>query len=327
MNKQVWLLLTFVQLIFSPALFSQDKVQKIDELVNQYYELGQFNGAILVSEGGNIIYSKGIGFADIENNIPNKTDTKFRLASVTKQFTATLILQLVEEGKIKLDGVLSKYLPYYRIDIGNKITIHQIISHTAGLGNYTNNKEMDNIKGKVTPKDFVLEYCSDELLYEPGTDWAYSNSGYFILGAVIEEITGRTYEENLQENIFIPLEMKNSGYEHSDITYGNKATGYSDSFGDYKPAKKPEMTIPFSAGAIYSTVEDMYKWDRALYTEKILSKTSIEKMFTHVLNGYGYGWYTGEQPFGGVPKKVVMHTGGIFGFNSIEIRLIDDTSQ
>jgi CubicO group peptidase (beta-lactamase class C family) len=325
-NKLALFLLLIAQLIFSQAVFSQYKAQKIDELVNKYNELGQFNGAVLVAENGNIIYSKGIGYADMENKIPNKTDTKFRIASVTKQFTATLIMQLVEKGKIKLDGKLSKYLPYYRKDTGDKITIHQILSHTSGLANYTDNPEFmqDEVKNKVTPKDFVLRYCSAELAFEPGTDWAYSNSGYFILGAIIEEVTGKTYEAVLQENILTPLEMSNSGYENTGKVYDNYAKGYENLFGEFKPAKFLDMTIPYSAGSMYSTVEDMYKWDRALYTEKILAKASLEKMFSPVMNDYGYGWMIGQQPIGDTEKKVTMHSGGIFGFSSIEIRLVDD---
>lgn len=321
-------LLIVFQISFSFSSFSQDKQQKIDELVNKYYELGQFNGAVLVAENGNIIYSKGVGYADMENKIPNLVDTKFRLASVTKQFTATLIMQLVEQGKIKLEGKLSDYLPYYRKDIGDRVTIHQILSHTAGIGNYTDNRQFmeSDAKEKVIPKEFVLKYCSEDLVFEPGTDWAYSNSGYFILGAVIEEVTGKTYEVNLQEKILAPLGMTNSGYEHNEIKYENKASGYSDDFGEYKPARVIDMTVPFSAGSMYSTVEDMYRWDRALYTEKILTKASLDKMFTPVLNNYGYGWSIIEAPLRDMTKKVITHSGGIFGFVSLETRLVNDNN-
>lgn len=326
LNKSVLILLFAVLPIFSQTLFSQDKQQKIADLVQKYSELGQFNGTVLVAEGDNIIYKAAFGDADIENKIPNKIDTKFRLASITKQFTATLIMQLVEKGKIKLDGKLSEYLPYYRKDIGDRVNISQLLSHTAGISNYTDDPQFmqSEVKNKIVARDFVLKFCSRDLVFEPGSNWQYSNSGYFILGAVIEEVTGKTYEQAVQENIFTPLGMTNSGYEHSDMIYENKAKGYSSLFGEFKPARFIDMTIPFSAGSLYSTVEDMYKWDRALYTEKILSKASIEKMFTPVMNDYGFGWKTGEQPIGDVKKKVVMHSGGIFGFSSMEIRLIDD---
>jgi CubicO group peptidase (beta-lactamase class C family) len=286
--------------------------------------MDEFNGAVLVAEGGSVIYSKGFGYADFENKIPNTPQTKFRLASITKQFTAALIMQLVEKGKIQLDGRLSGYLPYYRKDIGDKITIHQILSHTSGLANYTDKRELNEAGGKVEPKDFIIKYCSDNLISEPGTSWAYSNTGYFILGAVIEEITGKTYEQNLQENILTPLEMTNTGMEQTGRAYDNMAKGYINAFGEYIPAKPAEMSIPFSAGAMYSTLEDMYKWDRALYTEKILTKASLEKMFTPVMNDYGYGWRIGDQPIGDKETRIAMHTGGIQGFNSMEIRFIND---
>jgi len=324
--KYIKTIVYLLALIICANLYAQDNAAKIDEYVQKYYELGQFNGSVLVAEDGNIIFSKGFGYADMENKIPNKTDTKFRLASVTKQFTATLIMQLVEKGKIKLEGRLSDYLSYYRKDIGEKVTIHQILSHTSGLANYTDNQKFmtEEVKNKVAPKDFVLKYCSEDLVFEPGTKWAYSNSGYFILGLVIEEVTGKTYEENLHENIFTPLGMTNSGLEHTDKTYENKAKGYTNILGEFLPARFLEMSIPYSAGSIYSTVEDMFKWDRALYAEKILKNESKEKMFTPVLNNYGYGWGISEQPIGDLKKKVIAHSGGIFGFSSLEFRLVDD---
>lgn len=311
----------------SHQISAQDKMQKIDELVQKYNALGQINGAVLVAENGNVIYSKGIGYADIENKIPNNADTKFRLASITKQFTAALILQLVEKGKIKLDGKLSDYLPYYRKDVGDKITIHQILSHTAGISNYTDKAsfmQSDDVNKKADPKEFILKYCSDDLIFEPGTSWAYSNSGFFILGAVIEEVTGKKYGDVLQENILVPLGMTNSGYESSDITYENKAKGYENSFMGVVPARYIEMTIPFSAGSIYSTVNDMFKWDQALYGEQILKNESKEKMFTPVMNDYGYGIRSGEQEIGGVKRKIITHSGGIFGFNTLITRLVED---
>lgn len=308
-------------------LFSQDKSQKIDDYVNLYGSLGQFNGSILVAEDGNIIYSKGIGYADMENKIPNQPDTKFRLASITKQFTATLIMQLVEKGKINLDGKLSDYLPYYRKDVGEKITIAQLMSHTSGMDNYTDNSKFMELEAttKVIPKEFVLKYCSNDLVSEPGTKWAYSNSGYFILGLVIEEVTGKDYGTVLNENILLPLGMTNSGYEQNDVKYENKAIGYSNIFGEIKPSKPIDMTIPYAAGSMYSTVEDMYKWDRALYTEKILTKASLDKMFTPVMNRYGYGWNIMDAPLNETTTlKLILHSGGIFGFNTLETRLVDD---
>lgn len=328
LNKTAGIWVLVVLLVFSLPLhtYTQDKPEKIEALVQKYFELKQFNGSILVAEDGKVMYSKGVGMADMEKQIPNKPDTKFRLASVTKQFTATLIMQLVEKGKIKLDGKLSEYLPYYRKDIGDKITIHQILSHTSGMDNYTDNVKFlrEESTKKVEPKDFVLSYCSNDLKTEPGTEWAYSNSGYFILGAVIEEVTGKKYGDVLQENIFTPLGMTNSSLEITGKEYENKASGYNNTLGEFTPARPLDMSVPFSAGSIISTVEDMFKWDQALYGEKVLTNPSKEKMFAPVMNNYGYGWQIIEQPIGDTKKKVVTHSGGIFGFNSLETRLVDD---
>jgi len=326
LKKSLCLYAALLLFIFTHHVNSQDKVQKIDDLIQKYNSLGQFNGAVLVAEDGKIILSKGYGMQDFENNVPNNNETKFRLASVTKQFTAMLVMQLVEKGKINLEGKLTDYLPYYRKDIGDKITISQILSHTSGLANYTENRKfMQEESGlKVTPKDFVLKYCSEDLIFEPGTKWEYSNSGYFILGLIIEEITGKSWEDNLQENILTPVGMTSSGNEHSDKTYENKAKGYTRLLGDFKPARFLEMTIPYSAGSMYSTVEDMFKWDQVLYTDKLLSNELKEKMFTPVQNSYGYGWQIIEQPIGDKKLNVITHSGGIFGFNSLETRLVDD---
>jgi CubicO group peptidase (beta-lactamase class C family) len=305
---------------------AQDKSSKIDELVQKYYELGQVNGSVLVAEDGNIIYSKGVGMADMELKIPNKTDTKFRLASVTKQFTAALIMQLVEKDKIKLDGKLSDYLPYYRKDVGEKVTIHQLLNHTSGIPSYTEDQKFmrDQVSYKVEVKDFVLKYCSGDLAFEPGTKWSYSNSAYYILGAIIEEVTGKDYGSVLNENILAPLGMTNSGYENSDSTYENKAKGYNPTLAGIVPARNIDMTVPFSAGGMYSTVEDMYKWDQALYTEKILTNESKEKIFTPYLHDYGYGWEITEQQVGDTRKKIITHSGGIFGFRTIIVRFAED---
>ena len=184
--------------------------------------------------------------------------------------------------------------------------------------------QTDDVKKKVDPKEFILKYCSDDLIFEPGTSWAYSNSGFFILGAVIEEVTGKKYGDVLQENILVPLGMTNSGYENSDMTYENKAKGYENSFMGVIPSRYIEMTIPFSAGSMYSTVNDMFKWDQALYGEQILKNETKEKMFTPVLNNYGYGIGIVEQEIGGVKKKIITHSGGIFGFNTLITRYVDD---
>jgi len=320
--------LLFIVFIFSGFSFSQttDKAQKIDELVNKYVEYGLFNGSVLVSENGNVILSKGYGYADIDSKMECTPETKFRIGSITKQFTSMLIMQLVEKRKIKLDGKLSDYLPYYRKDNGDKITIHNLLTHTSGIPNYTNDREFmqNGLTKKYSPKELVEKLCSGNLDFEPGTSWNYSNSGYVILGAIIEEVTGKNYEDVLKENILIPLEMNNSGYEHNDIKMTNQAIGYDNNPDAVVVSRYIDMTIPFAAGAMYSTVEDLYKWDRALYTDKLITKESKEKMFTPFLKNYAYGWGIAKANANGVEKTIYAHSGGINGFSANIARFVTD---
>ncbi|MBP9095144.1 MAG: serine hydrolase [Ignavibacteria bacterium] len=305
---------------------AQDRAQKIDELVSKYAEIGVFNGSVLVGENGNVFFEKGYGYADREQKLQNTPETKFRIASLTKQFTAMLIMQLVEQGKIKLDAKLSDYLTYYRKDNGDKITIHNLLTHTSGVPNYTNTEFMENhLTKSISAKDLILTYGNGDLEFEPGSEYKYSNTGYVMLGAVIEKVTGKTYETVLQENILAPLEMTNSGYEHNDAKMTNQAIGYDNAFGSVDVSKYIDMTIPFSAGAMYSTIEDMYKWDRALYTGKLLSAEMKAKMFTPFLKNYAYGWNVVTAKVSPTDEKIIYtHSGGINGFNTNIIRVESD---
>lgn len=323
------IILSVFILFISLNLFAQegtDKAKKIDELVSKYYEYGIFNGSILVAEKGNIIFEKGYGYADRDGQTLNTPETKFRIASVTKQFTAMLIMQLVEKGKIKLDGKLSDYLTYYRKDQGDKITIHNLLTHTSGVPNYTNNEFMDkHTATAITPKDLILTYGSGDLDFEPSSKYNYSNTAYVMLGAIIEEVTGKKYETVLQENILTPLGMTNSGYEHNEIKMVNQAIGYDNALGAVNVAKFIDMSIPFSAGSMYSTVEDLYKWDRALYTDKLVSAASKEKIYTPFLNNYGYGWNIISAKVSPTEEKIIYtHSGGINGFSTNIMRVVSD---
>ena len=316
-----------IVLAFQASAFAQGKVNKIDEVVSQYYKYGQFNGAVLVAENGKVVYKKGFGMANMEWNIPNEPDTKFRLGSITKQFTATLILQLVEQGKIKLDGKVSDYLPDYRKDTGAKITIHHLLSHTSGLPNYTAQAGFENIsRDPFKVDDFVKKYASGDLEFEPGTKFNYSNSGYFVLGAIVEKVTGQPYEQVLKEKITEPLGMKNTGYDHYDTILSKRAAGYVKTPHGYENAPYLDMTIPYAAGSLYSTVEDLFLWDQALYGERVLSAASKELMFKPNLDNYGYGFGIRKATLG--PNKIVVpvieHNGGINGFSTTIVRLVGD---
>ena len=212
-------LLTHIRLLFCIALvllvshqaaLAQDHAAKIQELLALAHKYRQFNGSALVAENGKVTYKGAFGMANMEWNIPNTPDTKFRLGSITKQFTATVILQLVEQGKIKLDAKLSDYLPEYRKDVGDKVTIHHLLTHTSGIPSYTGQPGFqENVsRNPYKVDEFVKKYASGNLEFEPGSKYSYNNSGYFLLGAIIERVTGKPYEQVLKENIFDPLGMK-----------------------------------------------------------------------------------------------------------------------
>src|SRR5215470_364397 len=307
---------------------AQDKAKKIHELMQTYYDNKHFNGTVLVAEKGSVIYKKGFGLANMEWNIPNQPDVKFRIGSITKQFTSMLIMQLVREGKIKLDGKLTDYLTDYRKDTGDKVTIHNLLTHTSGIPSYTELPRFfqDVSREPYTVTDFVKKYCSGDLEFEPGSQFKYDNSGYFLLGAVIEKVTGKTYEQVLKERIFDPLNMKDSGYDHFTTIISKRAAGYRKSPKGIDNAFYLDMSIPYAAGSLYSTVEDLYKLNQALYTEKLLVEKYKEMMFKPFLKNYAYGWFIQKLSLGEakVTYNAVEHGGGINGFNTLITRFTDD---
>ncbi len=315
----------FFSIAFSGDSFAQSKAEKIDKLLTGYFDKGMLNGSVLVAEKGELLFKKGYGLANMEWNIPNRPDTKFRLGSITKQFTSMIIMQLVAEGKISIEGKLSDYLHYYRKDTGDKITVHHLLSHTSGIPSYTS---MPDFFEKVSKKyfavkDFVQKYCSGGLEFEEGTQYKYNNSGYFILGAIIEQVTGKKYENVLTERILKPLNMKNTGYDHHENILPNRAGAYQkkENGSGYENAPYLDMSLPYSAGSLYSTVEDLFIWDRALYKNELLKKKYKKIMFTPFLKNYAYGWIITKDPSS---KKAILHGGGINGFNTILVRLVED---
>jgi len=341
--RVAWMFVVLVLLALQPAAFAQagaDKAARIDEYLTRAHKTGQFNGAALVAENGKVIYKKGLGLANMEWNVPNEADTKFRLASITKQFTAALILQLVEQGKLKLDGKLSEYLPDYRKDVGDKVTIHHLLTHTSGIPSYTSLPKFmeEQTRNSYQVAEFVKRYASNDLEFEPGKQFSYNNSGYFLLGAIIEKIHGKPYEQVIKENIFDPLGMKNSGYDHHRTILSKRASGYQKTPAGYTNAPYLDMSIPYAAGSLYSTVEDLYLWDQALYTDKVVSAKIRELMYQPFLNNYAYGWTIRKVNLGQSKETVnsIAHNGGINGFNTTIVRypeqknlivLLDNTSQ
>jgi len=303
-------------------LTAKEKSKRIDDLISIYVEQQKFNGSILVAENFEVVHKKGYGYANVEWNIPNSTDTKFRIASITKQFTAMLIMQLIEKGKIKLDGKITDYLPYYRKDTGDRVTIEMLLTHTSGIPSYTNKEDFFPKISRLNfkPEEMIKEHCSDDFDFEPGTQFNYNNSGYFILGAIIEEITGLTYEEALRKNIFEPLGMINSGYDWNESIIEKRAGAYDKTFSGFKNSPFVDMSTPYSAGALYSTVEDLFIWDKALQTEKLLSNKWKEEFFKPRVDAlgakYAFGWFINKKKIGDNEFDIISHDGGINGFNT-----------
>jgi CubicO group peptidase (beta-lactamase class C family) len=328
-TQQSWLakaaLLLVVAVLF--LLFLSDvqaaKPEKqLDEYLNAAHEVWKFHGTALVAKDGKVLFEKGYGMANIELGVPNTPEMRFQIGSITKQFTATAIMQLAEKGLLSVDDPITKYLPDYPQETGNKVAIHHLLSHTSGIPSYTGMPGvMDNKALEVSVEDLMGIFKDEPLDFEPGEKYVYSNSNYVVLGAIIEKITNKTYEEYLQQNIFGPLGMQNSGYDHRDKIIINRAAGYSENGdGELINAEFVHMSTPYAAGALYSTVGDMFIWDQALYGEKLLKKSSLEKMFTPIKGNYGYGWVI-DQPYG---HKHIWHNGGIFGFVTNIGRWVDD---
>ncbi len=304
------------------------KVEMISQMMSAYSkhdQHGKFNGSILVAEKGEIIYQNAFGLANVELNIENTIATKFRIASITKQFTAALILRLHEEDQLDLNTPISNYLPNYPIESGSLITIHHLLNHSSGI---PNQKNLDSLKRfEHSVEELVESFSSLVLEFKPGESFAYSNSGYLLLGHIIEQISGKSYVEYLKEQILNPLEMNSSGMEDSKSVLKNIASGYTSELGQLSQADYINMSVPFSAGSMYSSVEDLNKWNQALYTDQILNKNSRELMFENQIpthNGhYGYGWFIVDLPLGNTNKtvKAIQHSGNIDGFNSLIVRI------
>jgi CubicO group peptidase (beta-lactamase class C family) len=309
--------------------------EKLHEYVESYGKQGTFNGVVLVAEKGKVLLSQGYGMASFELNVKNTPETKFLLASITKTFTSVTVMKLADQGKLSLDTKLSDVLKWYRSDTGSKITIRHLLNHTSGIPNYFNlrgktvhdvMKEFGN--GPIDKTAFAQKYCQGNLEFEPGTRWNYNNSAYFLLGLIIEEVSGLGFEKALQQLIFNPLGMNNTGDIQPDpfkIVPG-LATGYMRNFTNFSHPPYWNMSTAYAAGSIYSNTEDLLKFDRALYDENFLSKAAYDAMFTPFLNNYGCGWEIRELPAksGQPAKKARTHEGFLFSWHTRFYQIPDD---
>jgi CubicO group peptidase (beta-lactamase class C family) len=321
----LFIILTSCGIIYSdPTLsLSENSEKEIAQIVNMMDDYGQFSGAVLISVNGKIIYKDAVGFANIEDSIPNTCDTKFRIASFTKPFTVMLILQLVEEGKLKLDGKLTEYLPEFPKDKGEDITIHQLLTHTAGITGESRIPNLIDIEKEFYSREKLLDcIIQKELVYKPGKGREYSNFGFALLGMVIEKVSGKSYNEVLQERICTPAGMKNTLEDVTARQIDNRAIGYNyNYFTGIEKASFLDMSFCLGAGHLLSTVNDLYLFDQALYSNKLLNEKSKELFF------YKYGWHYQNCPYGKGFKKIRSNSldGSINGFGSHTQRIEKDT--
>lgn len=284
----------------------------MDDVVQSYVRDKTFMGSVLVARGNDVILSKGYGSANLEWDIPNTPATKFRLGSITKQFTAASILLLEERGMLKLDDPIKKYIPDAPA-AWEKITIFHLLTHTSGIPNFTSLPEYKSLKHEASPVARTIATVRDKPLdFPPGEKMSYSNSGYLVLGYTIERITGSTYEKFVTDNIFTPLGMKDSGYDSNTTIIPRRAAGYTPSPTGPMNADFIHMTIPHAAGALYSTTEDLLRWEQGLFGGKLISAASLAKMTTPDQNNYAFGVIVQT----GSGRKVVQHDGGIDGFST-----------
>lgn len=303
-----------------PAI-AQDTTAKLDSLVSAYHKLHRFNGTVLVAQQGKILLDKAYGYQRTADKTLNEPGTIFQLGSVTKQFTATVILKLEEQKKLSLQDKLSKYFPDY--PKGDSITIENLLTHTSGIYNYTNNREfMQNEVTIPASREKIMGLFKDKPLnFSPGTKWDYSNSGYSMLGYIIEKAAGKPYEQVMRAYIFGPLHMDHTGFDFKNLKDSKKSTGYFNiSDTSSTPAPSVDSTISYAAGAMYSTTADLYKWHQAAQQYKIISKADWERAYTPFMNHYGYGWESDSI----AGKRKVSHGGGIHGYVTTIVRVPED---
>jgi D-alanyl-D-alanine carboxypeptidase len=298
-------------------------IPEIDGLLNQIYPPDGPGAAAIVVKDGEVLHRQGYGLANLEHNLPVEPDMVFKVGSVTKQFTAVSILMLVEEGKLSLDDPIEQFLPGYPTH-GHRITIEHLLTHTSGIKSYTSLPEWEGLFPKNLTADEMIEgFKYKPMDFAPGRRFLYNNSAYFLLGVIIEKVSGLSYEAFLQQRIFDPLGMKRTyGYTGQRLI-PKRTSGYEKSEGGYQNCIYISMTHPGAAGVLSSTVDDLAFWDESLYTEKLVKSASLQRAWTpYTLNDgssthYGYGW--GVEQFQDL--QWIRHGGGIPGFMCEALRV------
>lgn len=305
----------------SSAPTAQQVAAKVDEYMNAAVKADGFTGSILVARDGATLASKGYGLANIELNVPNTPQTVFRLASLTKQFTALAIMALQERGKLSTGDSVCKYLDACPA-AWQPITIRHLLTHTSGIPNYTSFPDFAKTSmSPATHESFIGRVKDRPLDFAPGEKFNYNNTGYYLLGVVVERAAGKSYEDFLRENIFTPLGMKNTGFDSPERIIKNRAAGYEGQGERIHNASYIDMSNGYAAGFIVSTTEDLLLWDKALYTEKLVSRKSLDEMFTPFKDlapgkNYAYAWWLEKQS----DRQAISHSGHINGFATYIMR-------
>lgn len=309
MSQRLVVALMFIALT---AIAQSAPADRMDEVVRYYVDRQQFMGSVLLARGDEVIFSKAYGSANLEWNVPNTLDTKFRIGSMTKQFTAAAILLLEERGKLKVDDPIKDWYAAAPA-VWSKITLRHLLGHTSGIPNYTNTPDFGRLSSwRATPDELVERVRDKPLEFEPGAQMRYSNTGYVLLGMAIERASGVGYAQFLEQNIFAPLGMKDTGYDDNSAILPRRAAGYTPGPNGIMNAMYVDMTTPFAAGALYSTAPDLLRWERALFGNKVLSAASLAKMTTRGEGDYGMGLFVGMES----NRPWFEHGGGIPGFNA-----------
>jgi CubicO group peptidase (beta-lactamase class C family) len=332
MKKTQRLILPLVFLLLTQNLSGQSPV--LNKFIDSYVKANNFNGTILIRQNSKRAYQKSFGYANFPFKVPNAIETKYRVASITKAFTSVLILQLFEQKKLDPNKTIKTYLPDYKGEAGDKVTIHQLLNHTSGMANIDRVPNLEYVVKKGFPlyqmphtSDEILEkYCSDKLVNQPGIAFDYNNADYIVLGKIIERIYGKTYEQVLREKLLLPLQMRDSGM----MRQPNIVTNLADTYFYRDDSKVLTNDLPFyaenlyAAGGMYSTVHDISKFSDALFGRKLLRQETLDRMFTAGLDEYGYGvWVYNDYDLNGKKFKIIKRPGSNMGAQSMLFHVLE----
>ncbi len=305
------------------SAFDSDVAKQAARVLAAYEKHGMFDGAVLLATNGKVVFKNGYGVANRDRGIPNTTDTKFSIASLGKAITAHLVLTLVEEGRVSLESPIATYLPALNKRIADKVTVHHLLTHSSGLSWWASDDTGYETRS-YSLEELVKRAEGLNLHFEPGSHTRYSNSGYNLLAAIIERVTGKTFEDAMRERIFKPAGMRDTGFAWLNEVVARRATGYDRlSNGKYTPSAPNNQSYAIGAGGLYSTVEDMFRWN--MYLDRELATELRDLMFKSHVGGNGYGWGIGR--YGtkdGVGGKYALGMGGTFGFATVQSRCLDD---